>query len=217
MSRGFSKKFSLPRVNSFIYPFSNGLKPLQRKAFRRFVLWSTFLPSIKIDVMLALGSSAASELASLPADAQAQFYASGGGSMARGERGKRINIEQKAAVIAEYANSGTITDAARAGGVNWETARKIINNNMNVAEAVKKTAEERMREYADSRLDKVQTALDTILDDLPDKLQKSNALQSATVLGILMDKFSGQRDFNGNAVQVNVTFGNKPGDMDAFK
>ena len=74
-----------------------------------------------------------------------------------------------------------------------------------------------MREYADSRLDKVQTALDTILDDLPDKLQKSNALQSATVLGILMDKFSGQRDFNGNAVQVNVTFGNKPGDMDAFK
>ena len=137
--------------------------------------------------------------------------------MARGERGKRINIEQKAAVIAEYANSGTITDAAGAGGVKWETARKIINNNMNVAEAVKKTAEERMREYADSRLDKVQTALDTILDDLPDKLQKSNALQSATVLGILMDKFSGQRDFNGNAVQVNVTFGNKPGDMDAFK
>lgn len=137
--------------------------------------------------------------------------------MAKGERGKRINIEQKAAVIAEYANSGTITDAAKAGGVNWETARKIINNNMDVAEAVKKTAEERMKEFADSRLDKVQTALDTILDDLPDKLQKSNALQSATVLGILMDKFSGQRDFNGNAVQVNVTFGNKAGDMDAFK
>ena len=112
--------------------------------------------------------------------------------MAKGERGKRINIEQKAAVIAEYANSGTITDAAKAGGVNWETARKIINNNMNVAEAVKKTAEERMKEFADSRLDKVQTALDTILNDLPDKLQKSNALQSAT-------------------------FGNKQGDMDAFK
>ena len=44
--------------------------------------------------------------------------------MAKGERGKRINIEQKAAVIAEYANSGTITDAAKAGGVSWETARE---------------------------------------------------------------------------------------------
>lgn len=137
--------------------------------------------------------------------------------MAKGERGKRINIEQKAAVIAEYANSGTITDAAKAGGVSWETARKLINNNMDVAEAVKKTAEERMKEFADSRLDKVQTAIDVVLDDLPDKLQKSNALQSATVLGILMDKFGGQKDFNGNAVQVNVTFGNKAGDMDAFK
>ena len=31
------------------------------------------------------------------------------------------------------------------------------------------------------------------------------------------EKFGGQKDFNGNAVQVNVTFGNKAGDMDAFK
>ena len=145
------------------------------------------------------------------------FNALGGGTVAKGERGKRINIEQKAAVIAEYANSGTITDAAKAGGVSWETARKLINNNMDVAEAVKKTAEERMKEFADSRLDKVQSAIDIVLDDLPDKLQKSNALQAATVLGILMDKFGGQKDFNGNAVQVNVTFGNKSGDMDAFK
>lgn len=145
------------------------------------------------------------------------FNALGGDIVAKGERGKRINIEQKAAVIAEYANSGTITDAAKAGGVSWETARKLINNNMDVAEAVKKTAEERMKEFADSRLDKVQAAIDVVLDDLPDKLQKSNALQAATVLGILMDKFGGQKDFNGNAVQVNVTFGNKAGDMDAFK
>ena len=129
------------------------------------------------------------------------FNALGGGTVAKGERGKRINIEQK----------------AKAGGVSWETARKLINNNMDVAEAVKKTAEERMKEFADSRLDKVQTAIDVVLDDLPDKLQKSNALQAATVLGILMDKFGGQKDFNGNAVQVNVTFGNKSGDMDAFK
>ena len=43
---------------------------------------------------------------------------------------------------------------------------------MDVAEAVKKTAEERMKEFADSRLDKVQTAIDVVLDDLPDKLQK---------------------------------------------
>lgn len=146
-----------------------------------------------------------------------KFKPSGGASVAKGERGKRINIEQKAAVIAEYANSGTITDAAKAGGVSWETARKLINNNMDVAEAVKKTAEERMKEFADSRLDKVQSAIDIVLDDLPGKLQKSNALQAATVLGILMDKFGGQKDFNGNVVQVNVTFGNKPGDMDAFK
>ena len=82
---------------------------------------------------------------------------------------------------------------------------------------LQKTAEELMKEFADSRLDKVQSAIDIVLDDLPEKLQKSNALQAATVLGILMDKFGGQKDFNGNAVQVNVTFGNKAGDMDAFK
>jgi len=191
---------------------------LEPQGFADFWLYVNSYKHIDFAVMLALAAQRCKRACKrAQATRKRNFYASGGGCMAKGERGKRINIEQKAAVIAEYANSGTITDAAKAGGVNWETARKIINNNMNVAEAVKKTAEERMKEFADSRLDKVQTALDTILNDLPDKLQKSNALQSATVLGILMDKFGGQRDFNGNAVQVNVTFGNKQGDMDAFK
>nr|DAP72134.1 MAG TPA: hypothetical protein [Caudoviricetes sp.] len=44
MSSGFQKNFSLPRVNSFIYPFSNGRKPLRRKASGLFRLWSNSLP-----------------------------------------------------------------------------------------------------------------------------------------------------------------------------
>jgi hypothetical protein len=73
MSSGFQKDFSLPRVKGFIYPFSNGLKPLQRKAFRRFALWSTFLPSIKIDVMLALAAQRCKRACKRQRDAQAQF------------------------------------------------------------------------------------------------------------------------------------------------
>lgn len=132
-------------------------------------------------------------------------------------RGDRISVEQRAAILAEYANSGSYEKAAKAGGVCAITATGLIKDNVDVIAATKKTAQERMTHYIDSRVDRVQTALDKILDEMPEKLDKANALQAATVLGILMDKFSGQKDFNGNAVQVNVVFGDKAQSMDAFK
>lgn len=132
-------------------------------------------------------------------------------------RGDRISVDKRAKLLAVYADTGNIEMAAKAAGVCAVTASGYIKDNMPVVEQTKKAAAERMQEYIDSRLDRVTLAVDQILDTLPNKLDKANALQAATVLGILMDKFGGQRDFNGNAVQVNVTFGNKAGDMEAFK
>lgn len=133
-------------------------------------------------------------------------------------RGDRISVEQRAAILAEYANSGSYERAAKAGGVCAITATGLIKDNLDVVEATKKTAQERMQHYMESRLARVQLSLDKIIDDMPNKLDKANALQAATVLGILMDKFGGQRDFNGNAVQVNVTFGGGQKDsLEAFK
>lgn len=133
-------------------------------------------------------------------------------------RGDRTSVAKRAQCLATYADTGSIEAAARAAGINHQTARGIVSNNVDVVAATKKTAQERMAQYMDARLDRVQTALDKILDDLPAKLDKANALQAATVLGILMDKFGGQKDFTGNAVQVNVTFGGKSADaLDAFK
>lgn len=132
-------------------------------------------------------------------------------------RGDRISVDKRAKLLAVYADTGNIEMAAKAAGVCSVTASGYIKDNLDAVAQTKKAAAERMQEYIDSRLDRVTLAVDQILDTLPNKLDKANALQAATVLGILMDKFGGQRDFNGNAVQVNVTFGNKAGDMDAFK
>lgn len=132
-------------------------------------------------------------------------------------RGDRISVDKRAKLLAVYADTGNIVMAAKAAGVCETTASGYIRDHTDEVAQTKKAAAERMQEYIDSRLDRVTLAVDQILDTLPDKLDKANALQAATVLGILMDKFGGQRDFNGNAVQVNVTFGNKAGDMDAFK
>jgi len=72
MSSVIFRNFSLPRVNSFIYPFSNGLKVLWRKGSSRFVLWSNSLPSIKFDVMLALAAQRCKRACKRQRDAQAQ-------------------------------------------------------------------------------------------------------------------------------------------------
>ena len=92
-----------------------------------------------------------------------------------------------------------------------------MDNNIDVLAETKKAAEDRMREFMDSKLDKAQTIIDMMLDAMPDKIQRANLLQLATSMGIVIDKFGGQKDFNGNVTQVNVMFGSKAGDMDAFK
>ena len=132
-------------------------------------------------------------------------------------KGDRTSVAKRAACLVAYADTGSIEAAAKAAGISSITARGIVDNNMDVLAETKKAAEERMREFMDSKLDKAQTVIDMMLDAMPDKIERANLLQIATSMGIVIDKFSGQRDFNGNAVQVTVTFGNKAGDMDAFK
>lgn len=179
-----------------------------------FSLSDNFVRSSDFASMLALAAQRCKRACKRAQATRKRNFAVGGDRMAKGDR---TSVAKRAACLVAYADTGSIEAAARAAGINSQTARGIVDNNVDVLAETKKAAEERMREFMDSKLDKAQTVIDMMLDAMPDKIERANLLQLATSMGIVIDKFGGQKDFNGNAVQVNVTFGNKAGDMDAFK
>lgn len=164
--------------------------------------------------MLALAAQRCKRACKRAQATRKRNFAVGGDRMAKGDR---TSVAKRAACLVAYADTGSIGAAARAAGINSQTARGIVDNNVDVLAETKKAAEDRMREFMDSKLDKAQTIIDMMLDSMPDKIQRANLLQLATSMGIVIDKFGGQKDFNGNVTQVNVMFGSKAGDMDAFK
>lgn len=60
-----------------------------------------------------------------------------------------------------------------------------------------------MLAYMDSRKAKAQEIIDKCLESLPGKLKGANATQTATVLGIISDKFLGKCPGNASATIIN--------------
>lgn len=109
--------------------------------------------------------------------------------------GKRLTPEEKAAVLAEYAICGNYSAVARKFGVSDNAVRKLVKANPQSSkkfELKKEESELSMLEYLEKRAAKAQSVVDRLLDAMEDKrkVDRANLRDTATALGIVIDKFT---------------------------
>lgn len=109
----------------------------------------------------------------------------------------RLTDAQKKKIVADYAESGSYKATAKHFGVSDNTVRRVCQNEPEMSRKVaQKKAENTadMISFMNSRKEKAQGIIDDCLELLPEKLKDANATQTATVLGIVVDKFTRQTD-----------------------
>lgn len=110
---------------------------------------------------------------------------------------ERLTDEKRKMIVVDYAESGSYKATAKRFGVADNTVRRICRNE---SEMSRKVAQKRAENTADmisfmeSRKCKAQGVIDNCLNILPEKLERASAAQVATVMGIMIDKFTRQTD-----------------------
>lgn len=109
---------------------------------------------------------------------------------------KRLTPEERAAVLAEYALCGNYSAVGRKFGVSNNAVKKIVKSEPQSVEKFKQKKTElelSMLEYLEKRTAKAQSVVDKLLDAMEDKrkLDRANIRDTATALGIVIDKFTG--------------------------
>lgn len=106
---------------------------------------------------------------------------------------KRLTDRDKKQVLAVYAETENYRETGRILGIDDRTVRKICKETSELSQLVAKKKEQNtsdMLAFMDSRKHKAQNIIDNCLDILPEKLERANAVQLATVMAILIDKFT---------------------------
>ena len=105
---------------------------------------------------------------------------------------KRLTDKDKKRILADYAETENYRETARNFGIDDRTVRKICKESTETTKLVEQKKEKNTADmllFMDSRKHKAQNIIDNCLDILPEKLEKANAVQLATVMAIIIDKF----------------------------
>ena len=106
---------------------------------------------------------------------------------------QRYTDAQCATVTALHAEGMSNRQISRETGIPLTSVRRLLERKPSETDAaVQRQAERQTGDilaWMEQRRENVQAVADQILKDLPEKLKEANAVQSATVLGILLDKF----------------------------
>lgn len=114
---------------------------------------------------------------------------------------ERLTDEKRKMIIADYVESGSYKATAKRFGVADNTVRRICKNEPEMSQKVAQKKAENTADmllFMESRKRKAQNVIDNCLDILPEKLKGASAAQTATVLGIVVDKFTRQTDAGMN-------------------
>lgn len=108
---------------------------------------------------------------------------------------KRLTDKDKKQILADYAETENYRETARNFGIDDRTVRKICKEKSEVTQLVKEKKAENtadMLAYMDSRKKQAQYLIDNYLKALanPEKIEKAKLSEIATVLGIIIDKFT---------------------------
>lgn len=118
---------------------------------------------------------------------------------------KRLTDKDKKRILADYAETENYRETARNFGIDDRTVRKICKEKSEVTQLVKEKKAENtadMLSFMDSRKYKAQNIIDNCLDILSEKLEKANAVQLATVMAIIVDKFATNTAITENESEV---------------
>ncbi len=117
----------------------------------------------------------------------------------------RLTDAKKKKIVADYAQVGSYAEVGRMNGVNDKTVKAVVKNNPEITRiSEQKKAENTadMLSYMESRKLKAQSVIDECLDILPGKLGEASAAQVATVMGIVIDKFTRISNLQGASVTI---------------
>lgn len=104
------------------------------------------------------------------------------------KRGKKIDDKTREEIRAHYASCGNKKETARKFGVSESTVRKLVKESDDFAElrALKK------REHIEKAWAIINTYMERVLD--PRVVEKTNARDSAVVMGTLWDKINKEKE-----------------------
>lgn len=112
--------------------------------------------------------------------------------------GKRLTDKERKKITADYIECGNYCQVARKYKIAESTVRRIIKRDSDVATKVEQKKEQNtadILDYMDTKKGDVEKIIDKCLAALQDekKLQKAGLMQTATTLGIVIDKFTEQK------------------------
>lgn len=107
----------------------------------------------------------------------------------------RLTDRQKKQIVADYVEIGSYNAVAKMHGVSDKTVKSIVESNSEftrISEQKKEQNTQDMLAFMDSRKEKAQEVVDTLLSALMDpvKIEAASLNQIATSLGIVVDKFT---------------------------
>jgi hypothetical protein len=107
----------------------------------------------------------------------------------------KLTDKQKKRIIADYIECQNYRETGRRNGVSDNTVRSIVKSSPAISQKLAQKKEENTESilaFMDSQKNKVCKLLGEYLDDLsnPDKRKSATVAQQATVLGILIDKYT---------------------------
>ena len=110
----------------------------------------------------------------------------------------RLTDKQRKQVIADYIELGSYSAVAKKYGIAVTTVKRAVehdNQTLKIAKQKKDSNTNDILSHMDSKKDTVNEIIDKALDVLNDqqKLAKTSPMQIATMLGIVIDKFTGTR------------------------
>lgn len=110
----------------------------------------------------------------------------------------RLTDKQRKQIIADYVELGSYAAVAKKHGVADTTVKRAVeqdNQTLRIADHKKDSNTADILAHMDAKKDTVNEIIDKALDVLNDevKLSRSSPMQIATMLGIVIDKFTGTR------------------------
>lgn len=116
----------------------------------------------------------------------------------------RLTDKQKKKIIADYSENCNYRATARQNNVSDRTVCRICKNEPKITQKVMQKKVENtadMLAYMDSRKEQAQGIIDCCLSLLPKKLEEASAAQTATVMGITIDKFVKNTSISDDALK----------------
>lgn len=113
----------------------------------------------------------------------------------------RLTDKQKKKIVADYVQLGSYCAAARLNGVSKDTVKRTVLNCEDLAQKAQQKKDQNTADiiaYMEKQRDDVCKILKTYLQELknPDKIKAAGLRELATVLGIVIDKYTAFRNDN---------------------